>query len=173
MTRPGWRARHSEPMTAARAAQEAACACKRAGLVEHRRRIGFIVEPPGEQCPGAIDRQAVRDEPGRPKLRLVGEHRGRPLGSRPDAQAMIANTTRICPIRSLVGVIEGFPRGRPKRRRWTHSWASAASGNRTRSTHQRLIRRISCRGPARNQSYSEGLDRDRARGCGCAQSVTG
>ena len=42
--------------------------------------------PPGENLPGAVDRRAEEIEPRGPELRLMSEHRGRPLGGRPDAR---------------------------------------------------------------------------------------
>ena len=68
------------------AADETARAGERAGLVENMRRIGIVVIPPGEERPGTIDRRASSHEPGRTKFGLVGEHRRRPLGRRPEAR---------------------------------------------------------------------------------------
>ena len=68
------------------AAEKSAGAGQQAGLVEDRRRIGLVVEPPVEELPGAIERLAERRRPGRAQLDLVVEHRRCPLGRGPDAQ---------------------------------------------------------------------------------------
>lgn len=67
------------------ATEEAAGAGKGTGAIEHMRRIGVVVIPPGEDRPGTEDRNAERREPCRTKLGLIGQHRRCPLGCGPEA----------------------------------------------------------------------------------------
>lgn len=53
------------------------------GAVEHVRGISIKGVPPREQLPWAIDRQTEQHEPRRAKLRLIAQHRRRPLRRRP------------------------------------------------------------------------------------------
>jgi hypothetical protein len=50
------------------------------------RRIGVEMIPPRKQCPGMVDGQIVEIEPRRPKLGLIRQHLGGPLGRNPDAR---------------------------------------------------------------------------------------
>jgi hypothetical protein len=67
------------------AAGKPARARKHSRFVEHLRRIGFIMIPPGEERPGMVDRRVAEQKPGVSELRLIGQHRRRPLGCGPKA----------------------------------------------------------------------------------------
>ena len=66
------------------AANETAGAGEHPCLVENARGIGIVMVPPAKQRPGAVDRQVVQPKPRHAQLGLIGQHRRRPLGRRPD-----------------------------------------------------------------------------------------
>src|SRR3546814_3765371 len=68
------------------AAEKTAGTGQRSGLVEHFRRIGFVLVPPAEELPGPVDRRVERYCPRGTKLCLIAQHRSSPLSSRPQHQ---------------------------------------------------------------------------------------
>src|SRR3546814_5814465 len=67
-------------------AEKTAGTGQRPGLVEHLRRIGFIVIPPTKELPGPVDRRVECNRPRGTKLSLIAQHGRRPLGRRPQPQ---------------------------------------------------------------------------------------
>src|SRR3546814_11166151 len=64
-------------------AEKTAGTGQRPGLVEHLRRIGFIVITPTKELPGPVDRRVECNRPSGTKLSLIAQHGTGPSGRRP------------------------------------------------------------------------------------------
>src|SRR3546814_12833490 len=84
------------PGDGGRAAQESARRGEHPRLVEHLRRIGFIVIPPWEERPRPIDRRVEENQPGRAKLRPIAELRRPPLRCGPPARSEARRVGKEC-----------------------------------------------------------------------------